>query len=159
MTLRVALVWCGAIAGIVSRRAYAARPDEVRIVAAVDVDADAARAIADRHGARAFRTLAEALAEVPVDAVDIRLPHHLHREGVLAAIDVRDVRSSRRIICWSSGGCGSISPASPTNSTRNHLGRGPGSCDQTSDEQTVGIIEVAFHPRQGPPSPRASRYL
>jgi predicted dehydrogenase len=83
-TARVALAGCGAMGEIVAREVYPAVTAE--LVAVVDPD-DARAASAARHtGARAYRTLAEALAVERVDAVDVRVPHHLHTQVALEAI-------------------------------------------------------------------------
>jgi len=86
---RVALVGCGAMGEIVARDVYsaAARAGAVELVAVVDPD-DGRAADAARHtGAHAYRALTEALAQEKIDAVDIRVPHHLHARIALEAID------------------------------------------------------------------------
>lgn len=77
---RVALVGCGAMGEIVARDVYpaAARGGRVELVAVVDPDDARAAAAARYTGARNHRTLADALAQQDIDAVDIRVPHHLH---------------------------------------------------------------------------------
>jgi predicted dehydrogenase len=79
--LRIALLGCGTLAEILADHVYPAVRDAVRVVAAVDVRRERAAAIADRLGARAHTSLNEACAGGDVQAVDIRLPHHLHLEG------------------------------------------------------------------------------
>ncbi len=84
MTLKLAFVGCGEIAqshlaGIENR----AR--RVRITAAVDTNADNAKAVADRTGAAVFPSLEAALADGDFDAVDLMLPHDLHESAALAA--------------------------------------------------------------------------
>jgi predicted dehydrogenase len=82
--MRIALLGCGAIGELVARHVYA-RPDApARVVAAVDARPERARAVADRLGAQAFTRLADALDGV--DAVDVRLPHHLHVAAALEAL-------------------------------------------------------------------------
>ncbi|SEG67669.1 Predicted dehydrogenase [Actinacidiphila yanglinensis] len=77
---RVALVGCGAMGEIVARDVYpaAVRGGPVELVAVVDPDDARAAAAARYTGARNHRTLADALAQEDIDAVDIRVPHHLH---------------------------------------------------------------------------------
>lgn len=85
---RVALLGCGAMGEIVARDVYPAaiRDGAVELVAAVDPD-EARAAEAARHtDAPTYRTLADALAHEDIDAVDIRVPHHLHTPLVLDAI-------------------------------------------------------------------------
>jgi predicted dehydrogenase len=84
--LRVALLGCGAIGEIVARGVYAELGAACEVVAAVDGRAERARVVGDVLGARAFGSLAEAMAHVPVDAVDIRLPHYLHAPAALEAL-------------------------------------------------------------------------
>jgi predicted dehydrogenase len=89
MTVRVALAGCGAMGEIVARDLYPADlyPSlNVELVAVVDPDDGRAAAAARHSGARAYRTLADALAAERIDAVDVRVPHHLHAEVALEAI-------------------------------------------------------------------------
>jgi len=86
--LRVALVGCGALAEILADRVLPAVADRVVVVAAVDVDSDRARRLADRLGARPASSVAEACAPGDVEALDVRLPHHLHVEGARLAAQV-----------------------------------------------------------------------
>lgn len=84
--LRLALVGCGAIAGwhLRALRAAAAR---TRITAAIDVDVTKAEAMAREVGARAFTSLAAGLAADVFDAAFLMLPHHLHEQTAVAALD------------------------------------------------------------------------
>lgn len=89
MTLRVALVGCGAIAEIMARRVYRfGHRDEAapRVVAAIDPDPARAQLIASLTGAVPFAGLAEAAAAVHLDAADIRTPHHTHVELARTAV-------------------------------------------------------------------------
>jgi predicted dehydrogenase len=85
--LRVALLGCGAIGELVSQEVYARHAPGCAAVAAIDTRPDRAAAVAARLGAEAFTSLAEARAAVAFDAVDIRLPHHLHAPAALEALD------------------------------------------------------------------------
>ena len=80
--LTMALVGCGNIARAHWRgiRYHAPR---IEVTATVDADISRAEAMAERTGARAFATLAEALAEGDFDAVDIMLPHDLHEQAAV----------------------------------------------------------------------------
>lgn len=86
MTVRVALAGCGAMGEIVARDVYPALAGPVELVAVVDPDDGRAAAAARHTGARAYRTLADALARERIDAVDVRVPHHRHAEVALEAI-------------------------------------------------------------------------
>ncbi|MFD9700098.1 Gfo/Idh/MocA family protein [Lentzea sp. NPDC059081] len=79
---QVALVGCGAMGEIVARSVY---PALGGLAAAIDPDPARAAAVAGLTGARPFRSLAEAQREIQVDAVDVRVPHHLHAAVTLEA--------------------------------------------------------------------------
>jgi predicted dehydrogenase len=83
--LRVALVGCGALAEILADRVLPRLRDDVVVVAAVDVDEGRARRMAGRLGARSATSVAAACAPGDVEALDVRLPHHLHVEGARLA--------------------------------------------------------------------------
>jgi predicted dehydrogenase len=86
----IALVGCGAMGGVVARRVYANRAEgRYALVAAVDTRPERAAEIAELLDIPAFDSLHSAIAAgVGIDAVDIRLPHHLHATAALAAIDL-----------------------------------------------------------------------
>lgn len=84
--LKMALVGCGAISelhlfGIEQGGA------PIDITAAVDIDREAAARTAAKTGAKVFSTLDEALQDGDFDAVDLMLPHHLHEELTVQAIE------------------------------------------------------------------------
>src|SRR4051812_27625457 len=77
--MRFALIGCGTIA-VTHAEALAALPQgEGQLVACSDINEDAARAFADRHGLRAldFHSL---LKDPDIDAVTICTPSGLHAE-------------------------------------------------------------------------------
>ena len=78
----MALVGCGNIARAHWRgiRYHAPR---IRVTAAVDADIDRAEAMAARTGAKAFASLADALADGNFDAVDLMLPHDQHEAAAV----------------------------------------------------------------------------
>ena len=82
--LRVAMIGCGGIAKahLEAMRAVPARP-----VVMVDVDESRARQYADEYGAHRHGTRIEDALAGDVDAVIVCLPHHLHREAVVAAAE------------------------------------------------------------------------
>lgn len=82
--IRVALAGAGAIGEIVARDIYP-RLTATELVAVVDPDPDRAATVAKYSGARAVEALEDAVDEV--DAVDIRVPHHLHTQVALMAIE------------------------------------------------------------------------
>ena len=84
--LRVVLVGCGAIGELVARQVYGALP-ECRVVAVVDRVVDRAGAVGELLGVPGFASLGEALAAVPADAVDLRLPPDLHAAVLIEALD------------------------------------------------------------------------
>jgi predicted dehydrogenase len=83
--LRVALLGCGALAEVLSERVYPRLRHVVAVAATVDVREERAQSLGRALDAPAFTSLAEAAASVPFDAVDIRLPHHLHLAGAREA--------------------------------------------------------------------------
>lgn len=87
MPIKTALLGCGALAEILAARVYPRITESVQVVAAVDTRLERARSVGDRVGARAFSTLADAAAAIELDAVDVRLPHHLHLEGARLAFE------------------------------------------------------------------------
>ena len=86
-SVRIVLVGCGAIGWEVATRVYSHPTDgRYRLVAAVDPDTGRADAVGALLGIPAFASLAEVpAAGVEFDAVDQRLPHHLHAD---AAVEV-----------------------------------------------------------------------
>lgn len=86
--VRIVLAGCGAIGWEVAKRVYTQPTDgRYRLVAAVDPHADRADAVGTLLGVPAFASLAEVLAAgVEFDAVDQRLPHHLHVDAALEAL-------------------------------------------------------------------------
>lgn len=78
------IIGCG---GIARRRMVPALPEckNSRVVAVMDVDADATREVAAAIGARAYATEAELLADPDVRAVYIATPVYLHHPQVVQA--------------------------------------------------------------------------
>ena len=84
--VKVGLIGCGSIARHhVKGWERVQEKGLARVAATCDADAGQARAMAEQLGsAKAFDQW-EALFEEDLDAVDICLPHHLHRDAILAA--------------------------------------------------------------------------
>jgi len=84
--LRLGIVGCGDIAG------YTAWVSKlvplVQLAACCDVSAERAQAFAKRYGIRpVFTDYVRLLASVPLDAVYLAVPHHLHYEMILVAVE------------------------------------------------------------------------
>ncbi|MDN3353656.1 Gfo/Idh/MocA family oxidoreductase [Actinomadura sp. DC4] len=84
--VRVALAGCGAMGEIAAREVYPSLTAGGSLVAVVDPHEGRAAEAARRTGARPYGTLAEAVAGERIDAVDVRVPHHLHAQVALDAI-------------------------------------------------------------------------
>lgn len=84
--VRVGLVGCGAVAQVAHLPAYR-RLRNVKLVALCDAEAPKLRALRERTDVRhAVRSLDDLLAIGEIEAVDICLPSHLHREAVLQSL-------------------------------------------------------------------------
>ncbi len=84
--LRLGIVGCGDIAGFT---AWVSKlVPQVQLAACCDVNAERAQTFARRHGIRqVFTDYAQLLASAPLDAVYLAVPHHLHYEMILAAVE------------------------------------------------------------------------
>jgi predicted dehydrogenase len=86
--VRIALVGCGAMGEIVAGACYAQPNDNYQLVAVVDARPERAEPLARSLGVPGFAALADLFAsEVAVEAVDLRLPHHLHAPVAVEAIE------------------------------------------------------------------------
>ena len=84
--LQLAIVGCGDIAGYTALVSKLVR--RVKLAACCDVNADRARTFGARHRiAQVFTDYAELLAQASCDAVYLAVPHYLHYEMILAALD------------------------------------------------------------------------
>jgi UDP-N-acetyl-2-amino-2-deoxyglucuronate dehydrogenase len=86
--VRVALVGCGAIGELVARHVYAqAGPDDFRLVAAVDPQAERRDAVAKALGVPAYPSTQAAVDDgLVIDAADIRTPHGAHADSACDAL-------------------------------------------------------------------------
>jgi len=85
VTVKVGLIGCG---GISKPHAdgYLKIPGEVRVTAVCDVVEENRTRMAEYvGGAHPFETIEALLSESDVDAVDVCLPHHLHKDAIVAA--------------------------------------------------------------------------
>jgi predicted dehydrogenase len=86
MTLRVAIIGCGAIARV--HLPAILGTDGLELVGLFDADAERARLAADRFGVeRIFENWPALLAEPTVDIVAILLPHRLHADFAVQALE------------------------------------------------------------------------
>lgn len=83
--LRFAVVGCGVI-GPLHARAIDALPGRAAVVAAVDVRAEAAAALAGQYGAEPMTSLGQALARPDVDAVAVCTPSGMHVDVAVEAL-------------------------------------------------------------------------
>ncbi len=92
--LRVGIIGAGNIAGA-HIRGYLQAAKFARVSAVADVDAERAQRLAERVGnAQVFPDYRDMIASSLVDAVDICLPHHLHRDAIVAA-----AAAGKHILC------------------------------------------------------------
>jgi predicted dehydrogenase len=92
--LKVGLIGCGDIARV-HASGWQAHADKAAIIAVSDVVEASARAMAKRVGGATVYTDFRKLVEDPtVQAVDVCLPHHLHKDAIVAA-----ARAGKHVIC------------------------------------------------------------
>jgi predicted dehydrogenase len=90
----VGIVGAGNIAGH-HIPGYLQAAEHARVTAIADVDIERARRLAERlRDVEVFQDYREMIASAPVDAVDICLPHHLHKDAIVAAAG-----SGKHILC------------------------------------------------------------
>ncbi|MDN4613369.1 Gfo/Idh/MocA family oxidoreductase [Leifsonia sp. F6_8S_P_1B] len=92
-TVRIGLIGAGGIAGA-HVAGYLRNPETVTFAAVADPVRESAEARAGDSGAQIFADYATMLAEADIDAVDICLPHHLHKDAIVAA-----ARAGKHILC------------------------------------------------------------
>jgi predicted dehydrogenase len=91
--IRVGLIGAGGIAGA-HIRGYREHADRIAVTAVADIGASALQRRTGELGVPGFPDYRDLLREAPIDAVDICLPHHLHRDAI-----VRAAESGRHILC------------------------------------------------------------
>jgi len=92
-TLRVGLIGAGGIAGA-HVKGYLANPDVATLVAVADPVAENAQRRADLAGADVYSSYQDMLEGADIDAVDICLPHHMHKDAIVAA-----AAAGKHILC------------------------------------------------------------
>ncbi len=86
-SVRVALVGCGAIGELVARHVYANATSGVRLVAAIDPQAERSQTVASALGVPAYPSVQAAVGDgVAIDAADIRTPHAAHADSACDAL-------------------------------------------------------------------------
>jgi predicted dehydrogenase len=91
---KVGIIGCGGI----SRphiEGFLAIPSRVKITAVCDVSPEAMKNASEKAGgAEAFASYADVIKKADIDAVDILLPHHLHKDTIVRAAD-----AGKHILC------------------------------------------------------------
>ena len=112
--IKVGLIGGGGIASA-HIRGYAAHAARIGVTAVADaVDRDARPRAATSWAPRPTPTTGELIAEADLDAVDICLPHHLHRDAIVAAAEAGKHILCEKPLCLTRGGgrprCATRSP-------------------------------------------------
>lgn len=92
-TVRIGLIGAGGIAGA-HVEGYLRNPDVITFAAVADPVRESAENRAAASGAAVYADYRVMLAEADIDAVDICLPHHLHKDAIVAA-----ARAGKHILC------------------------------------------------------------
>jgi predicted dehydrogenase len=92
-TVRIGLIGAGGIAGA-HVAGYLRNPDTVTFAAVADPVRESAEKRAGDTGAAIYADYRDMLAHADIDAVDICLPHHLHKDAIVAA-----ARAGKHILC------------------------------------------------------------
>ncbi|MGP9695058.1 Gfo/Idh/MocA family protein [Brachybacterium sp. AOP25-B2-12] len=91
--IRIGIIGGGGIANA-HLAGYRAAGDTVRITAVADAQPETLAARVEETGARGYSDFTELVKDPEVDAVDICLPHHLHRAAIVAA-----AQAGKHILC------------------------------------------------------------
>src|SRR5690606_36726757 len=84
--VRIGLIGAGGIANA-HLKGYATIPDRVKVTAVADANPEALAKRTEETGATGYTDFTELVKDPEVDAVDICLPHHLHRAAIVAAAE------------------------------------------------------------------------
>src|SRR5579884_2586257 len=94
MTIKIGLIGCGGIADP-HVKGYLQIPEQAQVTAVADVvEENAQRRSQQVGGARIFHDYNQMLATAEIDAVDICLPHHLHKDAIVAAAN-----AGKHVLC------------------------------------------------------------
>ncbi len=91
--VRIGLIGAGNIARH-HLRGYAALGTKAQVTAIADTDSDLLAERTKQTGATGYSSFTDLIASAEVDAVDICLPHHLHRDAIVAAAE-----AGKHILC------------------------------------------------------------
>ena len=93
LPIRVGLIGAGGIT-VAHAAGYRRNPDTTRVAAVADPVTENAVQRAAEFGAAVYDDYRSMLAEADIDAVDICLPHHLHKDAIIAA-----ARAGKHVLC------------------------------------------------------------
>ena len=91
--IKVGLIGAGGIASA-HIKGYQQHADRIGVTAIADAVEDTAKKRGEELGAAAYTDYRDMLANEELDAVDICLPHHLHRDAIIAAAE-----AGKHILC------------------------------------------------------------
>ncbi len=91
--IKIGLIGAGGIAGA-HVAGYRRNPDKVVFAAVADAVIANAEKRGSEFGAALYTDYTTMLAEADIDAVDICLPHHLHKDAIVAA-----ARAGKHVLC------------------------------------------------------------
>jgi predicted dehydrogenase len=91
--IKVGLIGAGGIASA-HIKGYTAHAGKIGVTAVADAVEETAKKRGEELGAAAYTDYKEMLATEELDAVDICLPHHLHRDAIVAAAE-----AGKHILC------------------------------------------------------------
>jgi predicted dehydrogenase len=94
LTVKVGIIGAGGISRP-HADGYLKIPDEARVTAVCDVVEENRTRLAEYvGGAQAFDSIQTMVSEGDIDAVDVCLPHHLHKDAIVAA-----ARAGKHVLC------------------------------------------------------------
>ena len=93
LPVRIGIIGGGGIANA-HLKGYGAIPDRARVTAIADASPETLAARTEETGARGYADFHELVQDPEVDAVDICLPHHLHKAAIVAAAE-----AGKHILC------------------------------------------------------------
>ncbi len=108
--IRIGLIGAGGIAGA-HVAGYKRNPDTVVFAAVADPVTENARKRAEGTDAQLFTDYRTMLREADIDAVDICLPHHLHRDAIVAAAEAGKHVLCEKPLCLTAAEAADISEA------------------------------------------------